>query len=422
MTLILLSSSLACALRTASFRTAPALPGQQAQGPGQAAVLPTRVGVLAASGPSAASTARFRIESEQNIFEPDSGPWCGGHAATIVQTTDGTIIAGWRRDVDLVPNNEAWMATWENGRWTLPRILATGSETGDDYTLENVVLFQPKGGPLMLFYYTGPRASFDRAEIFRGARPCWGVVRTSLDNGRTWSKPRPLGEDPRIVGGKLCGPTKNPPIQLPDGTILIPSSNEPAVKGLEKQADLTWHFEKSTDLGRTWSLVQVLPPTPLRAIQPGFLALGGGKLMALGRNEGRGNDTPMATSDDWGETWSPISGLAALPQSHSAICPRTLRDGRHICILNTPVNPKNPRDRLDLMVSLDGLHWTLGLTLNPAGDGKVAHYPQAIQTLDGKLHVVFTYAGRTDAQSWRERVIRHVIVDVGAGSDAGDRR
>jgi predicted neuraminidase len=291
------------------------------------------------------------IESEKNIFEPDSGPWCGGHAATIVQTADGIILAAWRRDIDLVPNNEAWVATYRDGRWSRPRILATGSESGDDYTLENVVLFQPKGGPLMLFYYTGPRPYFNRTNMWAGAMKTWGVIRTSTDNGQTWSPPCPLGNDPCLPGGRLCGPTKNPPIQLPDGSILIPSSNELAFKDGERQAALTWHFEKSTDMGRTWSVVQVLPPNPLRAIQPGFLVLGNGRLMALGRNEGKGNDTPIAKSEDWGTTWSAISGLAALPQSHSGIAPLTLSDGTHICILNTPVNPMNPRDRLDLMVS-----------------------------------------------------------------------
>jgi predicted neuraminidase len=291
------------------------------------------------------------IESQQNIFEPDSGPWCGGHAATIVQTADGIILAAWRRDIDLVPNNEAWVATYRDGRWSRPRILATGSESGDDYTLENVVLFQPKGGPLMLFYYTGPRPYFNRTNMWAGAMKTWGVIRTSTDNGQTWSPPCPLGNDPCLPGGRLCGPTKNPPIQLPDGSILIPSSNELAFKDGERQAALTWHFEKSTDMGRTWSVVQVLPPNPLRAIQPGFLVLGNGRLMALGRNEGKGNDTPIAKSEDWGTTWSAISGLAALPQSHSGIAPLTLSDGTHICILNTPVNPMNPRDRLDLMVS-----------------------------------------------------------------------
>jgi hypothetical protein len=33
-----------------------------------------------------------------------------------------------------------------------------------------------------------------------------------------------------------------------------------------------------------------------------------------------------------------------------------------------------------------------------------------IQATDGKLHVVFTYANQMNAQTWRERVIRHVVV------------
>jgi len=216
------------------------------------------------------------------------------------------------------------MSTYESGRWTQPRILAAGSELGDDYTLENVVLFQPRGGPLTLFYYVGHRPVFDRKNMHDNHRNMWGVLKTSTDNGVTWSAPRVLGNDDRIAGGKLCGPVKNPPIQLPDGTILIPSGNEP---GLMTEGGgslshpvfdkLTWHFEKSTDMGRTWSLAQVLPANKtFKPIQPGFLVLGGGKLMALGRNEGKGNNTPMATSNDWGATWSEITGLAALPQSH----------------------------------------------------------------------------------------------------------
>ena len=372
----------------------------------------------------AAASPMFRVESEMNIFEQDSGPWTGGHAATIVQATDGTIIAAWRRDNDRVPNNEAWMSTFQEGRWTLPRIIATGSESGDDYTLENPVLFQPKNGPLMLFYYTGLRPGFDRKNIHDKHGNMWGALKTSTDNGVTWSAPRALGNDERIAGGKLCGPAKNPPIQLPNGAILIPSGNEP---GLMKEGGgrlshpvfdkLTWHFEKSTDMGRTWSLVQVLPANKTyKSIQPGFLVLGNGMLIALGRNEGKGSDTPMATSDDWGATWSEITGLAALPQSHSGIAPLTLRDGTHICIVNTPVPNAPPRDQLDLMVSTNGLDWKLGLNLNPANDGKVANYPQVIQAADGRLHIVFTYANQMNEQTWRERVIRHVVLTSGLDS------
>ena len=361
----------------------------------------------------------FTIESEMNIFEQDSGPWSGSHAPTIVQTSDGTIIAAWRRDIDRLSNNEAWMSTFKDGKWTLPRILATGSESGDDHTLENVVLFQPDGGPLMLFYYVGPRSYYDRKDVKSSLSNMWGVLRTSDDNGGTWSKPRPLGRDERVAGGWLCGPTKNPPVQLPDGSILIPSSNEPGLKMTEKGTrELTWHFEKSNDMGKTWFVTQVLPTNPYRAIQPGILTLGNGKLIALGRNEGRGSDTPFAMSRDWGDTWSDISGLKALPQSHSGISVLTLKDGTHVCILNTPTENKwKPRERLDLMVSRNGTDWSLGRILNSEEDGMDANYPQAIQAKDGKIHVVFTHVTRMTGASWRERVIRHMILTTRSSHD-----
>jgi hypothetical protein len=291
--------------------------------------------------------------------------------------------------------------------------LATGSESGDDFTLENVVFFQPKNAPLMLFYYVGPRSILDRKDMKQAMSNMWGVVRTSIDDGITWTKPRPLGEDARVEGGRLCGPTKNPPIQLSNGTILIPSSNEPALKTNEKEAiNLTWQFEQSIDTGNTWSLVQVLPNSPLRPIQPSFLLLGNGNLMALGRNEGKGNATPMSRSHDNGRTWSDIEGVPNLPQSHSGIATLTLSSGLHLYLMNSPVVPKNPRDQLDLLVSRDGVTWQLGLTLNPAGDGKLAHYPQLIEAVDGKLHIVFTYGNRFTSDNWREWVIRHVVVSV----------
>ena len=78
--------------------------------------------------------------------------------------------------------------------------------------------------------------------------------------------------------------------------------------------------------------------------------------------------------------------------------------------MNTPVNPRNPRDRLDLMVSSDGFNWSLGVTLNPENDGRVANYPQVIEADDGRLHIVFTYAPQMSGPTWRERTIRHVVV------------
>jgi hypothetical protein len=113
----------------------------------------------------------------------------------------------------------------------------------------------------------------------------WGYLKTSTDNGATWSAARALGNDARLEGGKLIGPTKNPPIQLADGSILIPSNNEPALLSGGKDEKIwakshKWHFEKSTDMGKTWFVVTILPENrDFNAIQPGILRLGGSKLL-----------------------------------------------------------------------------------------------------------------------------------------------
>src|SRR4029450_12745713 len=88
--------------------------------------------------------------------------------------------------------------------WSPPMKVAEGRAEGDDrrYPCWNTALFHPRQGPLLLFYKVGPRPS-----------TWWGMVRTSEDQGRTWSDPQRLPE------GQL-GPVRAKPIQLPDGTIL----------------------------------------------------------------------------------------------------------------------------------------------------------------------------------------------------------
>jgi len=370
-----------------------------------------------------ASGARetFSIDSERNIFAPGTNNlWAvSPHAATIAQTTDGVIVAAWwAGEAERMPGNDVWLSRFINGAWTTPYKAADGDEIEKDHTVENPTLFQPAGGPLMLFYYAGiPK----RKDVDKYGRQMWGFIKTSTDNGLTWSAARALGKDERIEGGKLIGPTKNPPIQLADGSILIPSNNEPALLagGMDEKIwakSHKWHFEKSTDMGKTWFVVAILPENrEFNAIQPGFLRLGGGKLLALGRNEGKGPETPCASSSDNGQTWSGITGLAALKQTHAGICPRTLSDGSHICILNPSTEWRN---RLDLMTSTDGITWNPALILNPSEDGYMAHYPQAVQTADGKLHVVFSYGKRDQPNTG---TIRHMIVNTGlkGGAPAG---
>ena len=110
----------------------------------------------------------------------------------------------------------------------------------------NPVLFQPRSGPLMLFYKVGPSPS-----------TWWGMVMTSADGGRTWSPPR------RLPDGVL-GPIKNKPVQLANGDILSGSSTE--------HDGWRVHFERSSDNGATWTATPPLNDgKEIPAIQPSIL-------------------------------------------------------------------------------------------------------------------------------------------------------
>jgi predicted neuraminidase len=228
----------------------------------------------------------------------------------------------------------------------------------------------------MLFYKIGP-----------SPQTWWGMVRTSTDGGRTW------GEARRLPNG-ILGPIKNKPVQMADGTILSPTSNETD----ERPSKWTVYFERSSDGGRTWTATPPLHDgIAIAAIQPSILfhdRLGGAKLQALGRT--RQGKVFTMDSADAGKTWTPIS-LLDVPNPSSGTDAVTLQDGRHLLIYN-PV-PKG-RSPLVIAVSRDGREWKPAVTLEDQ-PGEYS-YPAIIQTSDGRVHATYT---------WKRERVKHVVLD-----------
>ena len=330
-------------------------------------------------------------------------PYRTSHASTIAETNSGTLVAAWfggsaegRADVGI------WFARKTGGRWISAVEVGNGAQAdGKRYAAWNPVLFQPPRGPLFLFYKVGPSVS-----------EWWGMVTTSADDGRTWSKPR------RLPDGVL-GPIKNKPVVLSNGAWLSGASSETSDN---------WrvHFELSRDSGQTWERVgPVDKGAGFQAIQPTILTLPGGMIEALCRTQQ--GVIAMTWSADGGRTWTPLAATE-LPNPNSGFDAVRLVDGRLLLVYNHSAHFPNwsghgNRFPLDVAISADGIEWkhmftlengpsdlgtpiqtsppTAAQELDAFGDRGFS-YPAVIQTSDGLVHITYT---------WNRRMIKHVVVD-----------
>jgi predicted neuraminidase len=307
------------------------------------------------------------LVTSEFIYETAPFPEC--HASTIAESQGGLVAAWFGGKHEKSPDVGIWASRQEDGKWTSPVEAANGVQSATKrYPCWNPVLFQPKAGPLLLFYKVGPNPD-----------AWWGMVMTSADGGRKWSKPRRLPEG-------ILGPIKNKPVQLSNGDILCPSSSE----------DKGWrvHFERTADLGQTWQATgPVNDGREIGAIQPSILLHRDGRLQALVRT--RQEKIGQVWSEDQGKTWGTMT-LTSMPNPNSGIDAVTLKDGRHLLVYNHTSRGRSP---LNVAISTNGTAWQAALVLESA-PGEYS-YPAVIQASDGLVH--FTY-------TWKRQRVRHAGV------------
>lgn len=322
------------------------------------------------------------ILQSEFVYSLDNNPTPQCHASSIAQSREGTLVAAWFGGKHEKNNDVGiWVARRIHGKWSKPIEVATGAENEEkDYPCWNPVLFQPKDGPLLLFYKVGPSPS-----------KWWGVMMQSDDNGKTWTGRRKLGEDKAI--GHLLGPVKNKPIQLADGTILCGSSTEH--KGWRV------HFEATKDNGKTWQVIgPIHDGSKFGAIQPSMLTYKDGSMQILCRT--RQSVVGQAWSKDGGKTWSKVTGTS-LPNPNAGTDAITLTDGRQLLVYNHTTRGllfPSGRNMLNVAISDDGKQWHAAITLERS-KGEYS-YPAVIQTSDGKVHISYT---------WQRKTVKHIVVD-----------
>lgn len=320
------------------------------------------------------------IKTEEFIYEIENAltPQC--HASTIAVSGDNVVAAWFGGTHEKNKDVGIWVSLKENNTWSTPIEVVNGVQNEDlRYPCWNPVLFQPKEGPLFLFYKVGP-----------SPREWWGLYVTSDDNGKSWSSPVKLPEG-------ILGPIKNKAVQLENGDILSPTSTEH--DGWKVQ------IERSTDLGKSWSASGDLNDgVEFGAIQPTILFHPNNNLQILCRTE---NDViSQVWSSDNGNTWGKMTSLS-LPNPNSGIDAVTLKDGRHLLVYNPTSKNWGNRVPLTLAVSKDGKEWNNVLELESVTDpAKVEEeeysYPSIIQAENGLVHIVYT---------WNRKTVKYVVID-----------
>jgi predicted neuraminidase len=322
-----------------------------------------------AAAPSSPPAGAPAVVTAEFIYETAPFPSC--HASTLAETKDGLLAAWFGGQDEGEPDVAIWTARRKDGRWSAPVLVADGVQPDGQrrYPCWNPVLYQPRRGPLLLFYKVGPSPA-----------AWWGMLQTSTDQGRTWSTPRRLPE------GQL-GPVRNKPVSLRDGALLCGSSSE----------DQGWrvHLELTRDQGRTWERSGPLnEPSHFGAIQPTILCWPDRRIQLLNRSR-QGWVTECWMGRDW-QHWSPMQ-VTSLPNPNSGIDAVVLKDGRALLVYNHTHRGRSP---LNVALSRDGREWKTALALETE-PGEYS-YPAVIQARDGQVHITYT---------WKRQRIKHVVLD-----------
>lgn len=318
--------------------------------------------------------------SQEFIYEIADAKTPQCHASTIA-ASGNVLIASWFGGTEEKNDDVGiWISRHEGENWSEPREVVNGVQNDTlRYPCWNPVLFQPKEGPLMLFYKVGPSPS-----------TWWGMLVTSTDQGKSWSAPIKLPDG-------IYGPIKNKPIQLSNGDLLCPTSTEH--DGWKVQ------IERTADLGQTWSNTGDLNDgVAIGAIQPTLYQHPDDVLQMLCRTQN--GFISEAWSNDNGQTWSEMKAID-LPNPNSGIDGLTLKDGRHLLVYNPTDGEWGDRVPLTLGLSSDGKSWTDVVEFESLSNPETTKddeysYPSIIQTEDDLVHLVYT---------WNRKTVKHIVIN-----------
>jgi len=320
----------------------------------------------------------------ERIFGPETktGPY--KHPATIASLDNGDLLVAYYGGEGEYANDTAvFVARKKAGarQWSEPRRIAQDPfrSTG------NGVIWQAPDGVVWLFYIVRFGETWSDSRI---------AVKISRDRGETWS-------DASLLTLERGWMVRGRPIVLASGKYLLPIYHETGEDRERVSPDTTSLFMIYDPAAKTWSVSGRIR-SRLGNLQPSPAEIAPNHLLAFCR---RGGDYSAhkdgwlvrAESRDGGLNWGP--GVDSdFPNPNSAIELLQLANGKLVLFYNDSFGQRTP---LTAALSEDGGRtWPVRKVI-ASGPNSYA-YPSAVQTPDGKIHLVYTSDGR--------RVVNHAVL------------
>jgi predicted neuraminidase len=307
------------------------------------------------------------------------------HPASITQLANGDLyIAYYGGSAEYGDDTAVYGSRFKVGaiQWTEPEVIADTPDRGEG----NPVVWQAPDGRVWLFYVNRYGETWSNARV---------KCKISDDGAQTWSDSFMLNfEEGTMVRGQ--------PIVLNNGDYLLPMYYETG-EDREKTASATCsYFMRYNPKTKVWNETNRIK-SPMGNLQAQGVQLTDKYLVAYLRRGGDFLPTDhgymlRCESRDGGYTWSDAVETKFL-NPNSAVDFIKLQNGHLLLVYNDNMNERTP---LTVAVSTDG-DKTYRYRRNIAGGDNSFAYPYAIQTRDGKIHIIYTTNSRT--------TIMHAVFD-----------
>ncbi|MBI4557196.1 MAG: exo-alpha-sialidase [Candidatus Hydrogenedentes bacterium] len=300
------------------------------------------------------------------------------HPCTITELDNGDLyIAYYGGSGEYEDDSKVWGMRKAKGAtsWSAPVCIADTPFLGEG----NPVVWQAPNGIVWLFYVQRHGDTWSDSRI---------KAKISTDGATTWSDSFMITHEQGMMVQGL-------PTVLNDGTYLLPAYYETGHDQEKTDPDTASLFFRIDPRTKTWTETGKIM-SDKGNLQPHAVQLTDDYLIAYCRRGGTFEPLPdgriiRAESHDGGKTWS-RGTPSQFKNPNAAIAFIRLRNGHLLLVYNDSIAERTP---LTASVSTDNdKTWPFKRNLAESDETQTFAYPVAIQTRDGRIHVVCTHDSR----------------------------